>query len=474
MIEIYDGRNSFHQWDLNVKVTSTDFTVGEEIHFGNMRISVSPTVKTYELNGAVVADVPNFLLQTANPIKVYHYVRGEDSSQTIDQRTFLVEQRPQPSDYYYTETELYSLRADAAKTLKEVQDKQKNLEIAESERVANESAREVSETHRLNNEIDRCDAETERIAAETSRKNAESQRVNTESKRVTAESLRVEAEQSRVDAENLRQANFEALPNNIGNAVKGYASGKVVRVDDVSSITHRAKVKVSGENIDPTTVTVTRCGKNLLDVTKAELLVVGASGSERYGVVFDKTGTYTFSCNTEKGIAVKVVTDGEYGDYVTLINNVRHTFTLAENQYLIIYQGSEGVLFNRGLENAQIEKGDTKTDYEPYTADTYTPAADGTCEIVSLAPTMTLLTDTEGVTIDLEYNQDTTKALENVKSDLRELDNTVAEIILNGGGGGDTPISNYYTKDEIDKQMGDVESVLDAIIDLQESIIGGA
>lgn len=112
--------------------------------------------------------------------------------------------------------------------------------------------------------------------------------------------------------------------------------------------------------------TVNICSKNLLDITKAELIVVGASGSKRYGIIFDKLGTYTFSCKTDEGIAVKVVTDGKYGDYTTLIGDVSHTFTLTESQYLIIYQGSEGKMFNAGLEDAQIEQGDIATDYEPY------------------------------------------------------------------------------------------------------------
>lgn len=42
------------------------------------------------------------------------------------------------------------------------------------------------------------------------------------------------------------------------------------------------------------------------------------------------------------------------------------------------------------------------------------------------------------------------------------------------GGGGDIPASNYYTKGEIDEQLGDVEAALDHIIAIQEILIGGA
>ena len=50
---------------------------------------------------------------------------------------------------------------------------------------------------------------------------------------------------------------------------------------------------------------------------------------------------------------------------------------------------------------------------------------------------MTLVTDNEKVTIDLKYNQDTTKALDDVKKDIRMLDDTLANLI------GDTSIQSY-------------------------------
>jgi hypothetical protein len=97
----------------------------------------------------------------------------------------------------------------------------------------------------------------------------------------------------------------------------------------------------------------------------------------------------------------------------------------------------------------QLETGEA-TEYKPYidpttvtitrygtdetdNLQTYTPKSDGACEIPSLSPTMTLLTDTEGVSIELEYNQDTNKAMDNVKSDLQELDRVTSELALAEG-----------------------------------------
>lgn len=60
----------------------------------------------------------------------------------------------------------------------------------------------------------------------------------------------------------------------------------------------------------------------------------------------------------------------------------------------------------------QLEVGETATEYKPYkTVYTYTPAPDGTCIVTSKSPTMTLFTDTPGVTIEAEYNVDTEKFL---------------------------------------------------------------
>ena len=59
-----------------------------------------------------------------------------------------------------------------------------------------------------------------------------------------------------------------------------------------------------------------------------------------------------------------------------------------------------------------LEVGGKLTDFEERrTAVAYTPAADGTVSgVKSLYPTTTLMTDTEGVIIEAEYNRDINKA----------------------------------------------------------------
>lgn len=190
--------------------------------------------------------------------------------------------------------------------------------------------------------------------------------------------------------------------------------------------------------VDFSSVGVSTYGKNLLDISKAKTIVVGASGSQRNGLIFSEIGTYTLSCSTSTGIAVKIVTNGVYGDYTTLLNDVVYTFTLASNQYLIIYQGAENVPLSHELNNPQIELGNTATEYEPYVnVVTYHPDGYGHLKIDSISPTMTVITDTrnvatDNVTMDLTYHRDSNKVVGDFETALDELHN-YAQALITGG-----------------------------------------
>ena len=66
----------------------------------------------------------------------------------------------------------------------------------------------------------------------------------------------------------------------------------------------------------------------------------------------------------------------------------------------------------------QLEIGSTATEYEPYIQPTeYTPDADGVVSgVTSLYPSTTLMTDTDGATIEATYNRDINKAFEELKN----------------------------------------------------------
>ena len=110
-MQIYDGREQFYQWDLDQKITSNTFNVGDEVHFGNIKHSTALVVLAYELNGKVVADVPNVLLQSFSPITAYHYITTDHGVRTTEEESFLVNKRVKPDDYVYTETEVLTYKA---------------------------------------------------------------------------------------------------------------------------------------------------------------------------------------------------------------------------------------------------------------------------------------------------------------------------------------------------------------------------
>jgi hypothetical protein len=264
----------------------------------------------------------------------------------------------------------------------------------------------------------------------------------------TAEGLSEVAEAKTKAVEDVETAKTEAVGvveksggTLFANAVKKSVSGEVIRVDDVSPIEHTVKVKISGENIEPSSVKVTRCGKNLFpnivtDQTFANgsTIKINADGSINvnkvendtisiYRDVYFPRGVYAISDGHNSSVDVYV----QAFEVATRNESVNKTVEW-EGGTTRVYLYSSSSVSGNVIVKPQIEKGDTATDFEPYKGETYTPNADGTVDIPSVSPTMTLLTDTEGVTIDVEYNQDTNAALDNVNKDVAELDRVTSEI----------------------------------------------
>ena len=108
MFKIKDGRSSFWQWDLNQKIIIGDPTCSE-VHFCHENDENALVVRVYDLNGELVADVPNILLQSSDMIRVYAYIKTDSEKYTKKETWFTVIERPKPADYIYTETELYTV-----------------------------------------------------------------------------------------------------------------------------------------------------------------------------------------------------------------------------------------------------------------------------------------------------------------------------------------------------------------------------
>jgi hypothetical protein len=110
-MRILDGREQLYQWDIKPKITLDNVVVGEVFHFFSMGQPNALPVLAKEFEGKVVIEVPSILLQKSYPITVYRYVENNDSSYTKEEWTLVVKQKPKPTDYVYTETEVLSYRA---------------------------------------------------------------------------------------------------------------------------------------------------------------------------------------------------------------------------------------------------------------------------------------------------------------------------------------------------------------------------
>ena len=201
--------------------------------------------------------------------------------------------------------------------------------------------------------------------------------------------------------------------------------------------------------IDPTAVTVTRCGKNLFPVENLNLTQSSGKGVVENDVL-TITGyllsyrlrapslvgkTITFSCESTRS--------GEKGGGLSIecrdSDNVRMTSVYKQNELsptvtLVVANGTADVMLffyaagsqtetgTAVYKNIQLEISDTNSHYEPYSGETQIPAADGTVTgLKAVSPTMTLLTDTPGVTIDCEYSRDTNKVIAEILNKLAAL-----------------------------------------------------
>lgn len=187
--------------------------------------------------------------------------------------------------------------------------------------------------------------------------------------------------------------------------------------------------------LDPSTVTVTRYGKNLIDLSKAIFNGCVATGNgvqasitDRYYIelglhylidfVQNNDGkTLTFSVGNPVAdariVLVIMYTDGTYvaetgytGSVSLTINNLSRTVSS-----VLVRPLSRPTMFSDTttvIKDLQLELGEIATDFEEYKdAETYTPNPDGSVEVASVHPTMTLLTDTADTIIRCEYNRDT-------------------------------------------------------------------
>lgn len=184
--------------------------------------------------------------------------------------------------------------------------------------------------------------------------------------------------------------------------------------------------------IDATTVELTRCGKAIF--SKSSQTVSGVSkpwASLLVAAVKVPPGNYVVSCRFNQigpDISTVSVSTRSYNDYTVPFGDVSSSeksgylvkaFTVPEGAggfQIFLYSNTPNTALTTecSFENICVEAGSVATGYEVYNGAKYTPAANGIVSgVTSLSPNMTLLTDTEGVVIECEYNSDTKTYLEN-------------------------------------------------------------
>lgn len=184
-------------------------------------------------------------------------------------------------------------------------------------------------------------------------------------------------------------------------------------------------------HVDPTTVTVVGCGKNVLELSE-NITQNGVTKTVDSNGLITVKGTSTSSININVGIGF-MKAGYKYRPIIQKIkSDVAPSFWNFQMQANIdkdkdgyistpvdtefsafIYTASAGTVYDSAFRvMVELVTDNTTDEYESYKGDNVVvTSADGTCTVTSKSPTITLFTDTPGVTIEAEYNVDTEKFL---------------------------------------------------------------
>lgn len=122
VLEIYDQRPGFWQWDTGQKLLVLDRTI-DQVHFSNKDLSTALVEEVSNENGIRTCDVPDVLLKMPKPLIAYAYAMDDDNNRTICAVKFSVSPRPIPEDYTYEENNRFK---DLVDKIESVQDALEN------------------------------------------------------------------------------------------------------------------------------------------------------------------------------------------------------------------------------------------------------------------------------------------------------------------------------------------------------------
>lgn len=432
MFSILDGRTEFYQWDIDRKLVVADASI-TEVHFCNKTDNCSLVCAVYEMNGQRLVNVPNILLQNSWRINVYGY----DINYTKHSKQFNVVARTKPADYLYQETETLSFsevltRAEtAADTAEQYNDACLNL--------AHSATLEV-ERAKANAEL----ATRERARAEASAKGAAASEENAKDSEANAKNYALRAERAGQEA----QGNAELITDCVGeiaSAIKGKVSGETVTLEDVSIFPHTLGISVESKNLNKYPYySQTKRGNPY--IANGITFVANEDGTLTFSGDCSAWVSYEFSQQTalpiylKKGVAYTLSSGGTVDRkdiYLSLkLINSNLTYTTINGELTFIAPqddiGYLRLVVNKGCSVDSItvypllEKNKEATAYTPYVEDLtavkvnvdgveYPVEADLTVNgIEANYPTTTLTTDTTGVAVNVEYNRDTNKVINNL------------------------------------------------------------
>lgn len=93
--------DSLYQWDINqvLAISGLNLSVAPEIHFNNINMERAVVRQSTLVDGVVTVKIPNALLQSVYPIKVYVGVYEGETFKVIESIEIPIIARVKPADY---------------------------------------------------------------------------------------------------------------------------------------------------------------------------------------------------------------------------------------------------------------------------------------------------------------------------------------------------------------------------------------
>lgn len=245
---------------------------------------------------------------------------------------------------------------------------------------------------------------------------------------------------SELSAESENPAQNKAIANNLSNAVKGKVIGEILRIDDTSPVPHSLKIRAESKNlIDFNQIqnvgyaepTIIENGFRLVGGYYAGIKNISVLPNTKYYLSY----TTDNISGTTKNVAV-FANNNTSSKITSFTNGTGGYFDSGDCNMVMIafYASASNTSGTVEFTNIQLEYGTQSTEYKPYvdvsdvTVKQYgtqqtesEPIAEaivsegGTVEgLTSIYPNTVLVTNSENVTLECEYNRDLNKVINNI------------------------------------------------------------